>query len=89
MKHLDIDIQIEKIDSILNEIAENIYRNRNNDLFYHKLEFNTNQLIDHEGYTKFINSHGELVSIFNDLNCIKEIIVCIGLNLKMKNWQTI
>lgn len=72
MKHLDIDNQIEKIDSILNEIAQNIYENRNNDSYYHKLEFNTKQLLDHEGYTKFVNSDGELVSIFNDLNYIKE-----------------
>lgn len=72
MKQLDIEVEVEKIDFILNEIAQNIYENRNNDSFYHKLEFNTNQLINHEGYTKFVNCHGELVSIFNDLNCIKE-----------------
>lgn len=72
MKHLDIENQIEKIDYLLNEIAQNIYENRNNDTFYHKLEFNTNQLINHEGYTKFVNCHGELVPIFNDLNRIKE-----------------
>lgn len=72
MKHLDINLQIDKIDYLLNEIAQNIYENRNNDSFYHKLEFNTNQLINHEGYMKFVNCHGELVPIFNDLNCIKE-----------------
>ena len=72
MKHIDITIQINKIDSILKEIAQNIYENRNNDSYYHKLEFNTNQLLNHEGYTKFVNSDGELVTIFNDLNCIKE-----------------
>lgn len=72
MKLLDIENQIEKIDSILNEIAQNIYENRNNDSSYHKLEFSTNQLLDHEGYTKFVNSHGELVPMFNDLNSIKE-----------------
>lgn len=72
MKHLDIENQIEKIDTILNEIADNIFENRNNDTFYHKLEFNTNQLLDHEGYTKFVNREGQLVSIFNDLNNIKE-----------------
>jgi len=48
MEHLDIENQIEKIDSILNEIAQNIFENRNNDSYYHKLEFNTNQLLDHE-----------------------------------------
>lgn len=72
MKMLNIENQIEKIDTILNEIADNIFENRNNDTFYHKLEFNTNQLLDHEGYTKFVNREGELVSIFNDLNNIKE-----------------
>ncbi|PJJ07598.1 hypothetical protein CLU83_0783 [Flavobacterium sp. 1] len=72
MKYLDIENEIEKMDSILNEIAQNIYENRNNDSYYHKLQFNSNQLLDHEGYTKFVNSDGELVSIFNDLNCIKE-----------------
>lgn len=72
MKPLDIDIEIEKTDSILNEIAENIYENRNNDSFYNKLELNTNQLIDHENYTKFVNSSGELVPIFKKLNEIKE-----------------
>lgn len=72
MKHLDIGKKIKIVDSILNEIAQNIYDNRNNDSFYHKLEFNTNQLLDHEGYKKFVNSEGELVSIFNDLNNIKE-----------------
>lgn len=72
MKHLDINLRIDKIDYLLNEIAQNIYENRNNDSFYHKLEFNTNQLINHEGYTKFVNCHGELAPIFNDLNLIKE-----------------
>ena len=52
MKTININKEIDEVNSTLEKIAETIYENRNNDLFYHKLAFNTNQFIDHENYTK-------------------------------------
>ncbi|WP_310555542.1 hypothetical protein [Flavobacterium sp.] len=72
MKTINIDRQINEINELLTSYVQTIYENKNNDEYYHKLEFNTNQLIDHKNYTKFINNYGELIPIFKDPNEIQE-----------------
>ena len=63
------NLQIEKQ---FQEIAKTIIHNKNNDRFYHKFTFNTNQLIEHKGYAVFPNSTGALIDQFKPLNSIKE-----------------
>ncbi len=64
-----------KLDTIFNEIIKDIIDNKDNDAFYHKLEFNTKQLINlknEKGEYIYPNSTGELITMFNSLNNIKE-----------------
>lgn len=60
------------IEKQFSDIAKTIIQNKSNDNFYHKLTFNTNQLIDHENYKIYPNSSAVLVDQFKPLNIIKE-----------------
>jgi hypothetical protein len=69
---MNLEKETLQIEKQFKEIAKTIIQNKNNDRFYHKLTFNTNQLIDHESYTVFPNSKGTLIDQFKPLNGIKE-----------------
>lgn len=52
-------------------IVREILERKDDDSFYHKIVFNTNQLIDHENYTCFPNSDPRLSHLFTSLNTVE------------------
>lgn len=69
---MNLEKETFEIEKQFKEIAKTIIQNKNNDRFYHKLIFNTNQLLDHKSYSVFPNSTGALIDQFKPLNSIKE-----------------
>ncbi|MDO6600642.1 hypothetical protein [Tenacibaculum sp. 1_MG-2023] len=69
---MNLEKENKLIEKQFSDIAKTIIQNKSNNSFYHKLTFNTNQLIDHKNYTDYPNSKGDLVDQFKPLNIIKE-----------------
>jgi len=67
-------MNIESQSSIIKEqfgnIVKEIIKRKDDDSFYHKIQFNTNQLIDHNNYTTFPNSDPRLAHLFVSLNSV-------------------
>ena len=67
---MDVENQSKKITKQFDEIVKEIINRKNDDSFYHKIQFNTNQLIDHNNYTTFPNSDPRLAPLFASLNSV-------------------
>ena len=52
-------------------IVDEIIKRKNDDSIYHKIQFNTNQLIDHNNYKIFPNSDNRLNHLFTSLNTVR------------------
>ena len=52
-------------------IVDEIIKRKNDDSFYHKIQFNTHQLIDHNNYKTFPNSDNRLSHLFTSLNTVR------------------
>ena len=68
---MNVENQSKKITKQFDEIVKEIINRKDDDSFYHKIQFNTNQLIDHNNYTTFPNSDDRLSHLFTSLNTVR------------------